>query len=114
MLKNSEVKPEFESRNIQAASKKLKFMALGEEEQQAYENYMEDERYHNSMVWSFHEEGLQKGLRRGREEGHEEGREKEKIEVVKSALQQGLSAETIAAITKLEVDDIRRIEQELM
>jgi len=110
MLKNSEVKPEFESRNIQAASKKLKLMALDEEEQQAYKSYMEDERYHNSMVWSSHEEGLQQGLRKGREEG----REQKNVEVVKNALQQGLSVETIAAITKIEADDVRRIEQELM
>ena len=122
MLKNSEVKPEFESRNIQVASKKLELMALDEKGQQAYKNFMADERHHNSMVWSTHEEGRQEGLREGlregreegREEGRGEGREDEKIEVIKNALQEGIPIETIAVITQLDVDDVRRIEQQLM
>ena len=109
MFKNSEVKPEFESRNIQIASEKLKLMALDEAGQQAYKKYMEDERHHNSMVWSRHEEARQEGIR----EGREEGRQDEKIELVKSALQEGFPIESIALITKLDVNDVRRIEQEL-
>jgi len=38
-------------------------MALDEEEQQAYKTYMENEQYHNSMIWSSHEEGRQEGIK---------------------------------------------------
>jgi len=79
-------------------------MALDKKGQQAYKNYMEDERHHNSMVWSRHQEARLEGLRKRHQD--------EKIELVKNALQEGLPLETIALITQLEVDDVRRIEQE--
>jgi len=101
MLKNSEVKPEFESKNIQVASEKLRYMALDEEDRQAYKDYMENETYHNSMVWSF------------REEGRQEGRQNEKIEVIRKAFQGDVPVETIAMLTDMEIDDIMQVKQQL-
>jgi len=69
MLKYSKVKPEFESEHIQTASEKLRYMALDQDQQRIYRSYVENDRYHNSMVWSLQETGRLEGLEEGREEG---------------------------------------------
>ena len=105
MLKYSEVKPEFTAEHIQEASERLRVMNLGETERHAYEEYMQNVSYHESMLWSSREEG--------REKGHREGRLSEKTETVKKSLQQGLDVSLIAKITDLSVAEIQRIQEEI-
>lgn len=110
MLKNSEVKPEFESEHIQAASEKLKYMSLDKTLQQAYRDYMENETYHSSMLWSSHEEGRQEGLHEGLQKGLEKG----KIEIIRKAFEGGVPIETVVLLTGMNIDAIKDVQEKLM
>ena len=55
------------------------------------------------------EEGLEKGLAKGREEGIAEGETQKALEIARAMLAKGLDAETIAELTKLTVDDVRKL-----
>ncbi len=101
MLKHSEVKPEFTAEHIQEASERLRIMNLGETERKAYEAYMQNVSYHESMLWSSHEEGREKG------------RFDEKAETVRKSLQQGLEVSVIAKITDLSIVEIQQIQERL-
>jgi predicted transposase/invertase (TIGR01784 family) len=59
------------------------------------------------------QEGLQKGLHKGRQEGLQEGRQGEKLEIARSALREGLSAETVSKLTGLPLEEIQRLAAEL-
>ena len=109
MLKHSEVKPEFTAEHIQEASERLRVMNLEEPERKAYEEYMQNVSYHESMLWSSREEGREKGM----VEGREEGRLSEKTETVRKSLQQGLDLSIIATITGLTVAEIQQIQEQL-
>ncbi len=97
MLKHSEVKPEFSAEHIQDASERLRVMNLGEQERKAYEEYMQSVSYHESMLWS----------------SHEEGRLTEKVVTVRKSLQQGLELPIIAKITDLTIAEIQQIQEQL-
>ena len=105
MLKHSKIEPEFESEHIQTASKKLNYMQLDEEKQRAYRHFMDNESYHNSMIWSSRQEG--------RIEGRDEGRYERDLEVIRNSLEAGLPLETIAVITQLDVSEIEQIKEQL-
>jgi len=97
MIKHSEVKPEFTAKHIQDASERLRVMNLGEAQRKAYEEYMQSVSYHESMLWS----------------SHEEGRVAEKVETVRKSLQHGLELSVIANITDLTIAEIQQIRQQL-
>ncbi len=97
MLKHSEVKPEFSAEHIQDASERLRVMNLGEQERKVYEEYMHGVSYHESMLWS----------------SHEEGRLTEKVVTVRKSLQQGLELPIIAKITDLTIAEIQQIQEQL-
>ncbi|MEM7539474.1 MAG: hypothetical protein AAF639_45375, partial [Chloroflexota bacterium] len=101
MLKNSKVEPEFKSEHIQTASKKLAYMALDKEKRREYEHFMDNESYHNSMMWSKLREGVY------------QGRQEEKRDVIRNSLVQGISVESIAAITQLDIDEVIQIQKQL-
>ena len=52
---------------------------------------------------------IEYGKRRGREEGRAEGREKEQIKIIQGMLNEGLSVDLIAKITKLSEKKIEQI-----
>jgi predicted transposase/invertase (TIGR01784 family) len=70
MLKHSEVRPEFRSRRIQEASEKLRVMNLQESQRKAYDAYMQNMSYQQSMLWSSREEGRDESRAEGRKDGH--------------------------------------------
>jgi predicted transposase/invertase (TIGR01784 family) len=103
MLKHSEVKPEFEATNIQQASEKLRIMHLAEKQKKAYEHFIQDLSYEQSMLWSSQQEGKREGIKKGKQE--------EKLAVVRNALQQGLESTIISTITGLSVEEIQKIQE---
>jgi predicted transposase YdaD len=114
MLKHSEVKSEFRARHIQEASEKLRIMNLEEPQRKAYDEYMQNVSYQQSMLWSSREEGRDEGraegLRAGKEEGiaegREEGKREEKIAIARTLLAQGVAPELVAASTGLSFEDM--------
>ena len=55
------------------------------------------------------EQGLERGLKQGRAEGHAKGIEEGIAKVAKAMLAKGIPAETIAEVTGLSVEDIRKL-----
>jgi predicted transposase/invertase (TIGR01784 family) len=55
------------------------------------------------------EEGMEKGWSMGREEGREEGWSEGRSEFARNALINGLSLDTISAITGMDIADIKRL-----
>ena len=95
-FKNSEVKPDFHSKNIQAAAEKLDLLKMPEQERQAYEKYLINRASEKDMIESAYDEGIEKGLARGLEKGVEKGR----VEVALNMLRTGLlTTDQIAQVT---------------
>ena len=95
MLKHNDVKPEFSAKNIQHASEKLQVMKLGEEQRKAYEEFIQNVSYQESMLWS----------------AREEGRFQEKAAIVKNLLTHGVDLTIIQSSTGLSVQEIQRIQE---
>ena len=60
-FKNSEIRQEFQAKNIQAAREKLDFLKMSESDQQAYERYMFDRAKEESTFQSVFSDGEAKG-----------------------------------------------------
>jgi predicted transposase/invertase (TIGR01784 family) len=55
---------------------------------------------------------MQKGMQKGLQEGEQKGIEKEKINIAKNSIKQGLDNQTISLITNLtteQIEDLRKI-----
>lgn len=104
MLKHNEVKPEFTSKHIHDASEKLRVMNLDEAQRKAYDNYMQNISYKQSMLWSSRVDGI--------EEGEKKGQRKEKVAIARNLLAHQVSREIIASSTGLTFDEIARLQQD--
>lgn len=100
MLKHSEVKPDFRANHIQEASAKLRIMNLDEPQRKAYDEYMQNVSYQQSMLWS------------SREEGRDEGKHEEKIAIARSLLAHGIALEVIAASTGLSGRELTSLQEQ--
>ena len=58
------------------------------------------------------EQGLEQGLQKGLEQGFEEGKYKEKLEIVRNSINQGLDDSTISMITGLDIKTIKDLRDE--
>jgi predicted transposase/invertase (TIGR01784 family) len=106
MLKHSEVKPDFRANHIQEASAKLRIMNLEEPQRKAYDEYMQNVSYQQSMLWSSREEGRDEGRAEGLRAGREEGKREEKIAIARNLIAQGVAPELVAASTGLSFEDM--------
>ena len=133
MLKNSEVKEEFKSKNIDKAREKLNELKMTVGEMKKYERYMMNQvvlrdQMQTANTKGFNEgkaagravgraEGEIKGKEEGRAEGKieglaigiEEGRKAEKIQVAKNMIDKGFDIETIKIVTCLSDKEIEEI-----
>ena len=96
MLKHSEVKSDFVSKNIQLASEKLRVMKLSEKEKKAYDRYMDNRSYEASMMWSSKIEGLDEGRKEAKEETARKLLSMKVLTVEQIALATDLSIENVA------------------
>ena len=55
------------------------------------------------------EKGIEEGIAKGREEGIAKGETQKALEIARAMLAKGLDAETIAELTLLSIDDVRRL-----
>ncbi|WP_417913587.1 Rpn family recombination-promoting nuclease/putative transposase [Candidatus Electronema sp. JM] len=99
MLKHSEVRPDFRAKHIQEASARLRMMNLDEPQRKAYDEYMLNMSYQQSMLWS------------SKEEGRTEGKYEEKIAIARNLLAHGVASAVIAASTGLSEEEIAKLRQ---
>ena len=105
-FKNSEVRPDFRSKNIQAAAEKLDLLKMSGEERRAYEKYLVNRASEKDMIESAYDEGIEKGIERGIEKGIEKGR----AEVALNMLRIGLmTTDQIAEVTGLSAEELSRL-----
>jgi len=107
MLKHSEVRPDFRAKHIQEASAQLRIMNLDEPQRKAYDEYMQNVSYQQSMLWSSKEEGREEG----KEEGRLVGKHEEKLAIARNLLAHGITLEVIAASTGLSGGEIAALQK---
>ncbi len=95
-FKNSEIKPEFKSKNIQKAKEKLDLLKMTPEQRKAYERYKENRRSEKEALDS----------------AKLDGREEERKELAREMRKEGLPIGQIARITKLAIDQINELSTE--
>jgi predicted transposase/invertase (TIGR01784 family) len=97
------VRPDFTSKNIQAAAEKLDLLKMPEKERKAYERYMIDRASERDMIETARIEGNIKGKLEGKLEG--------KFEIAANMLRKGkYTLEEIAEATGLREEQVRELE----
>ena len=89
-FKNSEIKDDFHSKNIQQAREKLDVLKMSEEERRAYEDFLAARAAQEDILQTAHDTGKVEG----------------KVEVAHAMLQEGLSPVLIAKMTRLSLAEI--------
>ncbi len=103
-LKHEDIKDEFSAKGIKEAKDKLDIMKLPKDKQLAYERYIEDLMYQNSLINSNYGAGKIDGIK----EGIKEGEKQKAIEIAKNLLDV-LDVETIAIKTGLSIEEIKQL-----
>ena len=113
MIKNSEVKAEFKSKNIQIARAKLDYMKMSAAEKRRHDRYLMDLASEKDIIDNAKKEGLQEGLEKGEEIGLEKGKELERIaknkQVISAGHKAGLSISLLAQMTGLSEKEVKEI-----
>ncbi len=119
-FKNSQVKSNFTSKNIQAAAEKLDLLKMPEKQRRAYEKYLINKASEKDMIESAYERGVEqgvergiaRGLEKGVKQGEKKGRAEGKREVaIKLLASRRLDLGAIAEITGLSVEELQGLEQ---
>jgi len=110
-LKNTEIPDDFTAPGLKEARERLKYERLSEEEKQAYNHHLKQIRYEQDVVANSFEEGRQK--MKEEMEGiiaqKDQALAQKDINIVLNSHKNGISIETIAAITGLTPDEVREI-----
>lgn len=101
LFKNSAVRADFHSRNIQAAKEKLDLLQMDEKERHAYESFLLSRANAIDAMDGHYQLGRTEGKVEGKIEGKIEGRTEEKRENAYKMRQEGLALNLIAKITGL-------------
>ncbi|OGO87704.1 MAG: hypothetical protein A2Y24_02050 [Clostridiales bacterium GWE2_32_10] len=125
MLKNSEIRDDFKSKNINKARIKLNELKMTVEEMRVYEKYMEEQVVLRDNIETARREGLEAGIAEGIETGLDRGRKEGMKEGMKKGMKEGMKegmnklarnmlkgnfdVHVIAEMTGLSVDEINLI-----
>ncbi len=104
-FKNSEVRADFKSKNIQLAAEKLDILKMPEDNRRAYEKYLANRASERDMFESARIEGEIDGF----EKGIEQGIRHKEIETAKKMLSKGMAVALIAEITGLSEEEIQKL-----
>jgi predicted transposase/invertase (TIGR01784 family) len=122
-LKNYKIEDNFSAKGLKAANEKLKYYALSESEQRAYDRMVHYERIEMSEIETAfmdgeekgREKGREEGLAKGREEGLEKGLEKGREDGMQQAalnlLKLGYSVEEVSAVTNLTLAELEELQK---
>jgi predicted transposase/invertase (TIGR01784 family) len=100
LLKNGTIKKEFKAKGIKEAEQQLDIMKLSREERLAYEAYMSNQRYENSLTVGNYDAG--KAV----------GEYERAIGIAKKCLAKGMAIAEIAELTGLTEDEVRSLVSE--
>jgi len=93
-FKNSQVQPEFGSKNIQTAAEKLDLLNMPKESRRAYEKYLMDKAIEKDMIETAYDDGIEKG----------------KSEVAANMLRMGLlTTDQVAGATGLSEEAVKKL-----
>ena len=106
LFKNSEVRDDFHSKNIQAARDKLMLLHMSQEERAAYESFQLSRASALDVMAGQYKEGVKQGIEQGIEIGKEEGKLAQQRQMVQSMVQHGETIEKIKLYTGLHEDEI--------
>ncbi len=114
MLKHESIRPEFKSKHIHEAGKKLDLLKMDADERKRYERYLMHAAWERGIVDTATSEGLAKGLVKGRAEGLAEGRaeglaegqEKTALNLIKAG---NLTLQEIAKVTELPLSRVEEL-----
>jgi predicted transposase/invertase (TIGR01784 family) len=116
-FKNSEIREDFQAKNIQLAKEKLDLLKMPEKERRAYERYLMNKASERDVIetaklegW---EEGFEQGEEKGEEKGIEKGEEKRSIEIAKMMLANDEPVDKIARYTGLSKKKIVQIKADI-
>ncbi len=105
-LKNSEIKSEFTSKNIQHARAKLDLLTMPTEERKTYEKFLSNRASEKDVIETARVEGFEDGIEKGIEKGIANV-------AVKMLAKENYSFEDIAEATGLSLDQIKTLAQNL-
>lgn len=106
LFKNSEVREDFHSHNIQAAKEKLDLLQMNEKERHAYESFLLSRANANDVMEGQYQLGKEDGIEIGKERGKEEGIVLTNRENARRMRQKGFALSVIAEITGLTETEI--------
>ncbi len=95
------------------AFKKAEYLNLQEEDKDKYFYSLKAYRDLHNVIETAGNEAFEKGMERGLQEGIEKGIEKGKIEIAKELLTEEMPLAKISKITKLTIDEIEKIKNNL-
>ena len=98
------------SPEIRKALDELEISAFNDEELRTYEKFWDVVSSERTLLEGKYEEGIAEGMAKGRAEGMAEGIAKEKMEIAKRMLQNGMTPEAVANITGLAQEEIEDLE----
>lgn len=117
MIKNSEVRSDFKSKNIHKAREKLRIMNMNKEERKRYDKYLVNIASEQDMVETARKEGIEKGIELERPKTEKERERAEKAEkqlissINKALKSKKFTIEEIAELFDVSIDFIRDIEK---
>jgi predicted transposase YdaD len=125
ILKNSTVKKGFKAKGTKQAGIKLDVLKMTAVEQKVYEKFLMDRQSIDSAMWTAEAKGRAEGRAEGKAEGRAEGKAEgraegeaigerkgsvnEKMKIAKKLKKTGMDAKTIALVTELTIDEIKKI-----
>ncbi len=116
-LKNGHIKDNTTAPGLQEAKQKLQVMKMNKAERQAYDRHIDNIMVQNDVLDTAKMEGIEEGRAEGRaqgraegrEEGRAEGRAEEKRALAQAMKAEGLPAATIARISGLSEDEVKKL-----
>jgi predicted transposase/invertase (TIGR01784 family) len=108
-LKNNTIPDNFNAKGLTTARKTLEFDQMTQDDRKKYLAFLSFTQSEQQNYFGGVQEGFEKGLDKGIEMGREEGIEKNQKDVVLESLKLNLTITTIAAITKLNEEQVNNI-----
>jgi predicted transposase/invertase (TIGR01784 family) len=111
-LKNYKIEDSFNAKGLKAANEKLKYYALSESEQRAYDRMVHYERIEMSEIETAFMDGEEKGLMKGIEKGRKEGRKEGIHQTALNLLRRGYSVEEVSVVTNMTLADVKELQKQ--